>query len=210
MKIDGFENIKNVLFDFGGVIASLSKKNAIAKFKEIGFADIDDYLGEFRQKGIFLDYETGKISAPEFYDEFRKIGNNQAEDKDIDDAWMNFIIEIPAYKYDLLKQLADSYRVLLLSNTNPSVEKWMRSPQFSPTGENIDNFFEQCFMSFKIGCAKPEKEIFEHVIREANIVPGETLFLDDGPDNIEIAKKMGFQVYLTSQDEDLRKLFIHQ
>lgn len=202
-----FDQIKNILFDFGGVIISLSKRNAIAKFKEIGFLEIEQYLGEFRQKGIFLDYETGKLSPKEFYDSFRKIGNNAATNEQIDDAWKSFLIEIPQYKYELLKELRSKYNVLLLSNTNPSIERWMRSSEFSSTGETIDCFFNKCFMSFEMGVAKPDEEIYIKLIDESKIKPSETLFLDDGLENIEVAKKLGFQVYLANQDEDLRKVF---
>lgn len=202
-----YKNVKNLLFDFGGVIVSLSKANAIARFKEIGFENIDDFLGEFRQKGIFLDYETGKIDRDNFLKEFRRLGNNKATMEEIDSAWLAFLLDIPLYKYDLLKELRKKYRVLLLSNTNPSVSSWARSSQFSPTGETIEDFFDKCYLSYEIGCAKPEREIFHFITKDAGILPEETLFFDDGVDNIRAADELGFQVYLTNQEEDLRKVF---
>lgn len=202
-----FKGVKNLLFDFGGVIVSLSKSNAINRFKEIGFPDIDNYLTEYRQEGIFLDYETGKVNREEFLKEFRRLGNNKATMEEIDSAWLAFLLDIPQYKYDLLKELRKKYNVYLLSNTNPSVSAWARSPKFSPEGKTIDDYFDKCYMSFEIGCAKPEKEIFEHIIKDANMKPEETLFFDDGPANIEAANKLGFQTYLTNQEEDLRKVF---
>jgi len=82
-----YTNIKNLLFDFGGVIASLDKQRAINRFKEIGLENIEDYLNEYRQSGIFLEYEEGKINASEFYDAFRKLAeNDDISDSDIDSA----------------------------------------------------------------------------------------------------------------------------
>lgn len=202
-----FKGVKNLLFDFGGVIISLSKSNAIKRFKEIGFLDIDKYLGEYRQEGIFLEYETGKIDRENFLKEFRRLGNNDASMEEIDSAWLAFLLEIPQYKYNLLRELRKKYKVLLLSNTNPSVSSWARSASFSPEGKPIDDFFDKCYLSYEIGCAKPDREIFDYIIKDANIKPEETLFFDDGPSNIEAANKLGFETYLTNQDEDLAKVF---
>lgn len=202
-----YTNVKNILFDFGGVIVSLNKQNALNRFKEIGFSQIEDYLGEFRQKGIFLQYETGEIDREGFLKEFRRLGNNNATMEEIDSAWMAFLLDIPPYKYELIKELRKKYNVYLLSNTNPSVMKWADSPAFSPEGKTIREYFDKCYISYELGCAKPDKEIFDLIVKDSGMKPEETLFFDDGTANIEMAKELGFQVYLTSQDEDLRKVF---
>ena len=203
-----YTNVKNILFDFGGVIVNLNKQNAINRFKEIGLANIEDYLNEFRQNGIFLEYEEGKLNAEQFYAEFRKLaGNDNISGEDIDSAWMAFLLDIPDYKFELLKELRKKYNVYLLSNTNPSIAKWAHTSDFSPEGLPIDAYFDKCYLSFEIGCAKPDKEIYEYIIKDSGIKPEETLFFDDGKANIEAASALGFQVYLTDQNEDLRKVF---
>lgn len=201
------EKIKNILFDFGGVIVGLNKQNAIDRFREIGVDKIDDYLGEFIQKGIFLELEEGTISREEFYKELHLLTGKDIPTADVDSGWMAFLLDIADYKYQMLKDLRKKYNVYLLSNTNPIVMEWALSSDFSSTGENIRDFFDKCYLSYEVGCTKPNKKIFEHVIEDAKINPAETLFLDDGPSNIEAAKNLGFQTYLANQDEDLRKVF---
>lgn len=203
------KNIKNILFDFGGVIVSLNKQNAINRFKELGVENISEYLTEFRQKGIFLELEEGKLTKQEFYTEFRKLsGRDDISDKDIDSGWLAFLLDIPEYKFQLLKDLRKKYKVYLLSNTNPAIMEWAESEDFSPTKEPITAFFDKCYYSFEVKAAKPEKEAFEAVIRDSGIIPEETLFLDDGQANIDMAKSLGFKTYLANQEEDLRKVFI--
>lgn len=199
--------IKNVLFDFGGVIVSLNKQQALDRFTQIGFPNIQEYLGEFRQKGIFLEYEEGKISPENFYKEFRRLSGSTATDTEIDSGWLGFLAGIPEYKFQLLKDLRKKYNVYLLSNTNPSVMKWAFSKEFTPEGLNIGDFFDKCYLSYEIGYAKPDPEIFESILADGKMDPAETLFLDDGKANIEIGAKFGFQTYLANQDEDLRKVF---
>lgn len=201
------EGIKNLLFDFGGVIVSIEKSGAVKRFKEIGVDRIEDFLGEFRQEGIFLALEEGKITKEEFYVELRKLAGKDISDEDIDSGWMGFLTGIPTYKLDLLKELRKKYNVYLLSNTNPVIMGWAHSDKFSPTGEPITAFFDKMFLSYQIGYTKPEKESFEIVLKETGINPEETLFLDDGQSNLDVAEKLGFKTYLVDQDEDLRKVF---
>lgn len=199
--------IKNLLFDFGGVIIGINKENAIKRFKEIGIENIEDYLGEFRQKGIFLEIEEGKITRQQFYDQFRKLAGKDISDSDIDSGWLAFLSDIPTYKLQLLKELRKKYKVYLLSNTNPIIMEWAHSHKFSETGEVLSDFFDKVFLSYQIGHAKPEKESFEAVIEGTGLNPSETLFLDDGQSNLDEAAKLGFKTYLVNQDEDLRKVF---
>ncbi len=199
--------IKNILFDFGGVIVSLNKQQALDRFTEIGFPNIQEYLGEFRQKGIFLEYEEGKISPEEFYKEFRRLSGSTASDAEIDSGWLAFLAGIPEYKFQLLKDLRKKYNVYLLSNTNPSVMGWAFTKDFSPEGLNIGDFFDKCYLSYEIGSAKPDREIFDFILADSKMDPSETLFLDDGKANVEIGQKLGFQTYMANQDEDLRKVF---
>lgn len=202
------KSIKNILFDFGGVIISLDKQKALNRFTEIGFPNIQEYLGEFRQKGIFLEYEEGKINREDFLTEFRRMSNNKnITAEQIDYAWLGFLDGIPDYKFQLLKDLRKKYNVYLLSNTNPSVMGWAMSHEFSPEGLPISAYFDKCYLSFEIGCAKPDREIFDFIITDSGMDPAETLFFDDGKANVEVAEKIGFRTYLTNQDEDLRKVF---
>lgn len=202
------KEIKNILFDFGGVIVSLNKQNALNRFREIGLKNIDEYINEFRQKGIFLEYEEGKINDKKFYAEFRKLaGKEDISEEDIDSAWMAFLTGIPAYKFQLLKDLRAKYNVFLLSNTNPSIMKWAMTSDFSPEGLPISAFFDKCYLSYEIGHAKPDKDIYEYIIKDSGMDPAETLFLDDGKANVDMGAEIGFQVYHANQDEDLRKVF---
>lgn len=203
-----YKNINNLLFDFGGVIASINKDRAIERFKEIGIANIDDYLNEFRQEGIFLEYEEGKLSAHQFYAALRKLaGNEKIPAEKIDWAWLGFIVEIPAYKLELLLVLRKKYKVYLLSNTNPSIMGWADSKQFTPVGLPLSAYFDKSYMSYKIGYTKPDHKIFEYIIQDSGMKPSETLFFDDGKANLEASEKFGFQTCLVDQGEDLRNIF---
>ena len=58
--------IKNILFDLGGVIMTLSHPDGVKRFKELGVKDAEKQLDPYTQTGIFGDLEEGKITAEEF------------------------------------------------------------------------------------------------------------------------------------------------
>lgn len=206
-KTATMQGIKNIVFDLGGVIIALNKKRALETFRKAGVTNIDDYLGEYRQEGVFLGLEDGSVSRQEFYEEVNKITGKNISPEALDAGWMNFLDGIAPYKFDMLLELKKKYNTYLLSNTNPIVMKWAQSQDFSPQKLPLNAFFHKCYLSYEVGYTKPDEQIFHHVINDAGIRPEETLFLDDGEENIEMAKSLGFKVYLANQEEDLRKVF---
>ena len=57
----------------------------------------------------------------------------------------------------------------------------------------MDDLFEKAYYSFQINRYKPDPAIFEYVIDDSRLIPGETLFIDDNFHNIESASRCGLQ-----------------
>ena len=53
--------IKNLVFDFGGVIVDLNRQGAVDAFIAIGLKDADTRLDKYHQTGIFQELEEGRI-----------------------------------------------------------------------------------------------------------------------------------------------------
>ena len=58
--------IKNLVFDFGGVVVDLNWDKAVRHFAELGLPNADKVLDRYKQNGLFLELEEGKITAEEF------------------------------------------------------------------------------------------------------------------------------------------------
>lgn len=200
--------LTTLIFDFGGVIINLDLPLCIKKLEEIGANDVEKYLSNFGQSGFFLQWEKGEIGIHEFREHIRSISSTSPSDEAIDAAWMAFLQDIPAEKIELLKKLRSRFRILMLSNTNPlHIEQSARSA-FEAHGTSMDELFDKCYLSYEIGLTKPGREIFEYLLNDAGVVPGECLFLDDGIKNIDTAVEMGFQTRLVTQGESLD--FLHE
>ena len=94
------------------------------------------------------------------------------------------------------------YRVVLLSNTNPFMMSWVMSDQFDGNGHSLMHYLDAAYESYKCGAMKPDPRFFNAVIEGEHLVPSETLFLDDGPRNIEAAEALGIHGLLVNNGED--------
>jgi putative hydrolase of the HAD superfamily len=208
MQNMALKGIKNIVFDFGGVLITLNREEAVNRFREAGLKNAEELLSVYHQKGIFLELEEGKLSKEEFYEAVRKETGTFISNEAIDFGWMGFLKELPEYKLTMLEELRQKgYRLYLLSNTNPVVMSWAYSPAFSPQGKTIDEYFDKLYLSYQIGYTKPHPEIFRFMFDDSGMIPSETLFIDDGTANIEAGKESGMKTYLAGNGEDFRHLF---
>lgn len=196
--------IKNVVFDFGGVLIDADLERAIRSFQALGLANTSDYLNLYRQNGIFLDLEDGSKNRTEFNDAFRALTGKWVPDEAIEDAWLSIVERVDLNRLRFLERLRENYRLYLLSNINPHVFEWAESESFTELGKPLSYYFDELFASYRLKMTKPSREIFSYVLEKAGIKAEETLFVDDGQKNIETAKSMGFHVYQPLNREDWR------
>lgn len=198
------KQIKNLVFDFGGVIFGLDRNQAVQAFQQIGVVDADRLLDPYHQQGIFLEVEDGRMDAETFRQALGRLCGKELTFEEVESGWKGFITEVPQYKLECLQALRKRYKVYILSNTNPYIMGWARGADFTPAGKPIDSYVDKVYASFEIGITKPDPGIFEYMIQDSGMDPEETLFIDDGPANIATAKAMGFLTLQTGNNEDWR------
>lgn len=198
--------IKNIVFDFGGVIIDIDRDCAVKRFVEIGVKDADGLLDAYHQKDIFLEVEDGRIDAEEFRRKLSLLSGKELTYKEIESGWRGFVTAVKPYKLDYLVALRErGYKVYILSNTNPYIMGWARSKEFTPQGHSLDEYVDKIYASYEMKCVKPHKEIFEKMVEEAGIRPDETVFVDDGASNIKTGNEMGFVTLQPANGEDWRQ-----
>ena len=185
--------IKNIVFDLGGVIMTLDPAEALRRFKALGLSDAERYLDSYTQSGIFGNLEEGKITAEDFRSKLSSLTGHQLTFDECKHAWLGYRKDVPQRNLDLLKELrAKGYRLILLSNTNPFMMDWALSCEFDGKGSSLNDYFDALYLSYRLGIMKPAPDFFRQVLDNENILPEETLFVDDGPRNVEAAGKLGF------------------
>lgn len=201
------KGIKNLLIDFGGVLINLDRSRCIENFKALGLPNVDELLNIYHQQGIFMQQEKGLITPVEFRNSIREMMGKVVTDRQIDAAWNSFLVDIPTYKLDLLLKLREKYVVYLLSNTNEIHWKWACKNAFPYRGFRVEDYFEKIYLSFEMKMVKPDPEIFSTVLKDADIDPKETFFIDDSESNCHVAETFGISTYTPKEGEDWSHLF---
>ena len=203
------KKIRNLIFDFGGVLVDLDKQQTIKSFSELGI-DVQEHIRDYVQGGPFALLESGAATPQEFLDTLRQMSsyNEKPTDEQIAEAWNRMLVRIPERRLRALKQLREHYRIFLLSNTNLIHWEYSARHLFTVQGGCTEDYFDHIYLSCDLKLLKPGKEIFQEVLRREHIVASETLFIDDSAANCAAASALGIQTYCPAEADDWLPLFI--
>ena len=198
--------IKNIIFDWGGVLIDLDMDNCVKAFNEIGINNFQHLITSAEDTGIFKSYELGNCTTEEFRKGIRELADRAITDAEIDYVWNAMVKTVPTEKLRLLSELRNDYSIFLLSNTNELHWKHASTTAFQYQGLERDDFFKAIFLSFQMHLAKPDPEIFRTAIREANLIPEETLVIDDSLANCKAAASVNLHTAHYIPGTDLRAI----
>ena len=186
--------IKNIIFDLGGIFLDIHYQLTKNAFINLGIKNFDELFTQHHANDLFEDLETGKISEQKFYQSFRQEANIDLSDEQIKNAWNALLGGFPVERLDWLKKIKHKYNIYLFSNTNQIHYNAFMKIYEKETGENdFNEHFIKAYYSQNIGLRKPYPESFLHILNEQNLVPEQTLFIDDTIKNIEGARAVGLQ-----------------
>ena len=194
---------KNIIFDLGNVLVKLNPEGCIGAFKAIGMGELVDSNPQSEGMKLMGKLGVGMITTEAFCDAARELTGTDVTNEDIIDAANKMLVEIPDYKKERLLQLKKAgYRLFLLSNTIDVHWGYCVEHLFPYQNHGVEDYFEHCFLSQRMHLAKPDAHIYEEVIRQANINPDETLFIDDLKENCEAAEKLGIHTFQNVKFDD--------
>jgi HAD superfamily hydrolase (TIGR01509 family) len=186
--------IKNIIFDLGGVIINLDNQRTTDAFVALGLKNIKEYFGHGHAASFFKDYEVGRITDRQFIDAIRDAAGLTVSDQAIIDSWNALLLDFPAERIQLLKQLAQNYRIFLFSNTNALHLAALREIYVKTFGSgSLEDHFEKTYYSHLLGMRKPDRVSYEYIVKENGLVGSETLFVDDAIINVEGAEQAGLK-----------------
>jgi len=193
-------SIKNIVFDLGRVLIKFEPKEYIEQ-------NIPEEKREDFYNGIFgstewLMLDRGTLS----YEDAKKIFKERVPgaDKQIDrlfDVDLFEILQPIEENVKLLPKLKEKYNLYILSN--------FHQPAFEHIFKKYDFF--RLFDGHTVSCyyylLKPEKEIYDTLIDKFNLIPEETVFIDDTKVNIDACEKEGIRgIHLPDYTELKQKL----
>lgn len=181
-------NADIIFLDVGGIVLEIDWKHSL---QPLGFTDQasqKEVLDKVLEWEFFNEFERGKIEPVEFFKSFRQLLDFE-ESVALEDAFNKLIVgPLPG-----VEKIFDTYSgklpICALSNTNVSHYEYQIA-KFPILGR-----FDKFLTSFELGHRKPDPEIYIAAAEKMNVKPNRALFFDDNLDNVEAAKKVGFNAF---------------
>lgn len=198
---EAMKQITTVIFDIGNVLAGFDWRSYLAGF---GFSEEtkERLAAATFQGNNWKELDRGAKTDEEIYEDCLKEVPDL--EKELSMVWEGRLGIVKEYEYAAawIKELkARGYHVYILSNygVNTFAEA-KRSFSFL-------NYADGMVISYEIRHIKPEREIYEELVRRYDIEPEAAVFIDDLEVNVEAAEKMGFHtIHFTTEREVKEKL----
>ncbi|MGY8988606.1 MAG: HAD family hydrolase, partial [Flavobacteriales bacterium] len=184
------KNIKAIIFDLGSVILNINYQNTINAFSKLGVKNAASFYSKKVQTNLFNQIETGNITAKKFLMELQKETDN-ASINQVSEAWNAMLLDLPENRLTLIQSLKKKYSIYLLSNTNSIHIDAFKKKIGNIKWVKFCNLFDKIYLSHEVGLRKPNAAIFEYILGDQNLKAQEVFFIDDSPEHIEGANKLG-------------------
>lgn len=179
--------IRAVIFDIGNVLLKFNYLVAAERLRLInGLTELPERDPLVEAKALL---EAGKLSREEFLQRARAAFCHREDEASFLEIWEDiFHPNLPMV--DFAGGLRGRLPLYLLSNISCIHREYIfRRYEFM-------GIFDRGAYSYELGCLKPERVIYERAAQLLDIEPGETLFIDDMPENIEAASEFGLRTLL--------------
>ena len=176
--------IKNIIFDLGNVVLKLKWEIVINRF-----AKNDEEKSLFK-KFIFDSKEWEELDAGTISEEnaIKSMQQNLPEHlhstcKEIMNTWTDgLVINYEMLNFiEKLKELG--YKTYVLSNAPLTITPFLKK-------NDLNKYFDGEVISAEIKLVKPQKEIYEYILKEFSLDASESFFIDDRKENIDAAKSL--------------------
>ena len=189
----------DIILDMGNVLLEWNKDKilkAVAKTEK-------DYLildKAIFQSGFWERLDLGTLTREELVDRVLSLLGDIYEKK-VEEVIWNWPAYIDIYKevFPLLTGLKEKgHRIFVLSNTSPVFYELLKD-QLAPLEKILDGFVLSC----DIKAIKPDRKMFEEILRKYELSPDNCIFLDDVKENTNMAESLGIKAYQVKQRSDV-------
>ena len=181
-----FRNIDVVVFDAMGVtfVETDDVSNLLIPFvaRECGCTNRET----IRQ--LYLPASLGRISSQEFW---ARVGCAPASEREYLDTQLKLDPDFIA----VAEQLKKRYVLAMLSNDVSEWSAYLRR-RFA-----LDRLFASVIISGDYGFRKPDRRLYEVLLRSLSVAPNQCIFVDDQPRNLEAAAQLGMHTVCRIRDD---------
>jgi len=196
-------NVKAVLFDYGGVIAEEGFYNGLFAIGRKAGLDPETFFRAVEALIYETGYLTGKADEALFWNAVRKKTGIAGDDAGLREEILSRFVLRPEMVavVDLLR--SKGIVVALLSDQTDWLDEMDKR-----TG--LYRHFDNVFNSYRIGMSKRDRSVFRFACKTLGTRPEETLFVDDNAGHIMRAQAEGLvTIQYTDTADCLKQLETH-
>lgn len=191
--------IKNIIFDLGGVLIDWDPKyvyRTIFKTEE----EVDWFLNNITTMEWNVEQDGGRTIAEANEILIAQYPEHADNIKIYYDRWEEMLGGPIEENVALFKELKDSEKYKMVALTNWSAETFpVAIDRYGFLG-----WFDGIVVSGVEKCKKPDRKIYDIILNRYNLVPSESVFIDDNKDNISAAQKLGIKTVHCQTPEQVR------
>lgn len=187
-----------IIFDLSGIIFNNGLEDSIKKIRTQ--FNIKEETAKFVLNGTFAEkYRKGLIKNEEFWRSAKEYLN-------LDEKQINQIKKIFFESYRVQKQALELIKEI--KKHNIKIAFLSNSPedrtQYLEKKFNFKSIFDFGLFSYQVQCLKPDEKIYRKLIEKFNLIPENTIFIDDNTQNLDTAKNLGMKTILFTDFEHLK------
>ena len=192
------KDIKTVIFDLGGVYFTDGTKRAIDIISKRWNLDPVLVTDVFKGK-IGTAYRESKISHEEFWEQAKKTLGIDASMNELALIWLEGYVPIEG-TVDIIKELKEKgYEIIYLSdNVQERIYYIEKKYHFL-------QYFKSGVFSHIVGVRKPNPRIYKLALEEASNPAENCVYIDDKPELLEEANKLGMSTIAFTNSNKLRE-----
>lgn len=185
MAVDETQNqIRAVLFDFGGVVADEGFRDALQLFAEEQGLDPTHLVRE----GMDAVYDSGFVlgtgSEADFWELLRRRTGLVGDDQTLTETVLSGF-QLRPWMMDVVQRLHEAGQItaILSDQTHWLDELDTRTP--------FMHAFDFIYNSYYLGKGKRDPSLFDDIADDLSVAPEQLLFVDDNPANVANARQRG-------------------
>ena len=192
--------IKNIIFDIGDVLVGYSPKKEVENLNSnINKIEIANNL--IIKDNNWIKYLNGLIILEDLLKYYNLKYPNYEKEFSIllEKRNQKYIIYEIEKNTDIVKKLSTRYNIYLLSNITKETFEYVN--EFAIIKQVKGGVY-----SFQEHISKPDKAIYKILLSKYDLLPEESIFIDDKLKNVEEAEKLGIKGILYKKEDNLSTL----
>ena len=191
---------KALIFDLGNVLLFFDRQKSLTQLAQVCEKPLETVMGFLQKDDVALRYERGEFSTSAVLSKLSTFADKSIPEEQFVRA-VSDIFTPNTPMIDLLAELKDQFRLVLLSDTNSAHFTW--ASRHYP----FLKYFHERVLSFQVGFMKPSPQIYRYAVEKAGFPIGQCFYVDDLMPNVEGAREIGLDaVQYTDSDSYLAAL----